>query len=163
MSSIVCVPNATESSQPTIEDVSRLVTDTVFVNYTTPTHFKDKAHRKAAQAYLSRNYGRKHRRIVISRRDESQPKKVAENNVHLDSGLTLRNVTQRSPWEVLGSGRLDPFDVYCVQDPPLFVHQMLDHGESSSFLVPRCSLILKIYICGHLACQLPVSNADVCI
>ena len=30
----------------------------------------------------------------------------------------------------LGAGRLDPFDVYPFQNLPIYVHEILDHGES---------------------------------
>ena len=32
---------------------------------------------------------------------------------------------------VLGAGRLDPFDAYCQQEVPLYVHEMLDHGKQN--------------------------------
>lgn len=33
------------------------------------------------------------------------------------------------PRSLLGAGRLDPFDIYCVPKQPLIVHEILDHGE----------------------------------
>ena len=30
----------------------------------------------------------------------------------------------------LGQGRLDPFNVYPTQDVPLYIHEIIDHGES---------------------------------
>ncbi len=142
--------NTRELSVPSKEVLTALAADTVFVNYTALAHFKDKAHRKAAQAYLSRNYGRKHRRIVIPRRGKNQPTKAVENDVQLESGLILHNVTHQTPKEVLSAGRIDPFNVYCVQDFPLFAHQMLDHGGFTFF--PDDPLFLH---CQSQSIQLP--------
>lgn len=35
--------------------------------------------------------------------------------------------------KILGEGRLDPFNIYPANDLPLYVHEILDHGESQFF------------------------------
>lgn len=117
------------SSQPN-NTHSAVGANVVFVNYTDPAHFKNKAHRRDAQAFLSRTYGRKHQRIVIQQRSGlRRPRKVAENVEKIENGVTVHKNVELSPQELLGAGRLDPFNVYSAQDLPLFVHEVLDHGE----------------------------------
>jgi len=53
-------------------------------------------------------------------------------------------IRQPKPRTILGAGRVDPFNAYCVFDQPFTTHEMVDHGASDPSPISDSSIgVLK--------------------
>jgi hypothetical protein len=101
-------------------------------------HAAREHHRKAK---LLKQVARDARQNAVAKRG-GNPLTKTDLRETLDKGASdlledsWRVVLQAKPQSLLGAGRLDPFETYCVTQQPLMVHEILDHGKSVSKIRP---------------------------
>ncbi len=89
-------------------------------------------HQHAAREYHRRK--RLHNSVTFSKASRTRKKGKELDSEQAESQAEMaafsHNVPVGSPQSAaLGAGRVDPFNAYCQQDVPLYVHEMLDHGK----------------------------------
>ena len=69
--------------------------------------------------------------VVSPDTDQQIVESPNKSELQVDAG-EYYPINMGSIYTAVGAGRLDPFDVYPIQNLPLYVHEVLDHGESLS-------------------------------
>lgn len=108
-----------------------------------PPKCKDGAKSVTRQQHISREYHRKARLLKANAKSEEccrtevleliEQDSVADSSSSSDTSSTAFSPYDRSqtppvtPFSVLSAARYDPFDVYCKQELPMFIHEILNH------------------------------------